>query len=568
MRLGKGVLVFALFIALCFLPLSSAVQLGVNYYHESMMSDQWKQAYIQVNLTQAGFDFDNIKTIASHVKLYMNPFVQGDLEWVQSLAQLAKQKGLDVVVTMNVDDRILSYNNWGTYANKVISDCSALSGKANGLLVGNEVSLHTNLSQTEIQSKLASLIASCQSNFSGQVSYEAFWYEKDYWKGYHGPIYFNVYENLNSFNTNVKEMNDSFGSNAFIGEWGVSLLDNGFLYNESWQKDQLQQRWNTIQQTNSPIAYIFTYKEPSSDGFGITRTDGTNRLLWAIFNQTGQNSSTQTSNSSLLSSLVASCNYNGTNLCSKVIDSVSGACRTISFSTTSGAINLLACVKSTGIELYRSSYPSNIKFSACLGSSCVNELTGFSVVSTSTASQNISNIVNLSIDRLSISCNVSGQSCYTKTDVTSGSCRTVVSGSSGGDIKILGCDKGSGWFELYLQQAPSGNYNFCLANGCITNSNGFARFQLGSAIVTQTTPVILNVSSLSVSVTPAGNMTGDYLEGGCRKVQFTSSAGWLEAKICPKTDKYEMYFLSGTSYASVCVGTYCVNAGNGFASFN
>lgn len=562
----RGVLVFALLTALCLLPLSSAARLGVNYYHESMMSDQWKLPYVQVSLTQAGADFDNIKAISSNIKFYMNPFVQGNLEWVQSLSQLAKQKGMNIAVTMNVDDRMLSYSNWDAYTNSVISDCSALSGKVDTILVGNEISLHSSLSQNEIQTRLVSLISNCKNKFNGQVSYEAFWYEKDYWKSYSGQIYFNVYENIDNFNYNVKEMNTLFGSRALIGEWGSSLIDSqGILHDDWWQKDQVQQRWNTIQQTSSPVAYIFTYQEPSWNGFGIVRPDGIKRPLWDIFKQTAPVSSAPTTDSSLLSSLAASCNYNGNTPCSKTSDVVSGSCRTISFSTSSGAINMLACVKSTGIELYRNSYPANIKFSACLGSSCVTEITGFTLVSSASTVPSTS----FSIDKLAVSCSVNGQSCSAKTDITSGSCRTIVSGSSGGDIKIQGCDKGNGWIELYLQQAPSGKYKLCLANGCITEVTGFVRFQPSStSTVTQPAPKIIDVSSLSVSVNPSGPKVGDYIEGtGCRKVQFNSAQGWLEARICPKTNNYEMYFLSGTSHASICVAANCVNAGSGFVSF-
>ncbi len=565
MHLRRGVLVFALLAVLCLVPLGSAVQVGVNYYHESMMSDQSKQAYIVVNLTQAGLDFNNIKTITPYVKFYMNPFVQGNLGWVNSLATLAKQKSMNVAVAMNVDDRILSDTNWNSYVLNVLTACQNLSGKADTLLVGNEISLHTTLSQPVIQSRILSLINSCKTYFKGNVSYEAFWYEKDYWKNYTGIIYFNMYENIDSFKFNLQELNSSFARNGYIGEWGQNQYNGSTLMSQNWQYNEISQRWSAIQQTSSPVAYIFAYQEPSSDGFGIVASNGTNLPIWNIFDQTKSILPVAAPNSSLLNSLVASCIYGGNVPCSKINDSISGDCRSIYFSTSSGLINLLACNKSTGIEVYRNSYPVNINFSACLASSCINEITGFVLVNSTTS---VVSPVNLSIDKIPISCNVNGQVCSTKTDITSGSCRTVVSSSSGGDIKVLGCDKGNGWIELYLQQAPSGNYQFCFANGCVSNSNGFVRFQLNATqSVIQSTSPILNVSSLSVSVTPSGSKVGDYIEGSCRKVQFNSSEGWIEALICPKTDKYEMYFLSGTSYASICVGSSCVSSGSGFVSF-
>lgn len=568
MHLRKEVLVFALFVAMCLIPLSSATELGVNYYHESMMSDQWKQAYIPVSLTQAGLDFDNIKTISKYVKFYINPFVQGNLEWASSLISLANQKGLHSALSIIVEDRQLTYSNWGDYSSKVVSVCKSLNGKVEEIHVGSEISLHSSFSNSEIKDKVVSLISQCQQVFTGKVSYQAFWYEKDAWKGYNAPISFMMYENLDGFKTNLNEMNTLFGSKASIGEWGVSLLDGSIEHDDWWQRDQFKQRWDLIQKTSSQIAYIFAYREPSWNGFGIVRPDGIKRPLWDLFNQTtvSQPVST-TTNSPLLSSLSTSCKYNGNTECSKTSDSISGNCRSISFSTSSGAINILACAKSTGIEMYRNSYPTDVKFSACLGSSCVNEITGFTIVSTTT--QTTSTTQTLLISTLPISCNVNGQSCSTKTDTTSGSCRTILSSSSAGDIKVQGCDKGNGWVELYLQQAPSStNYKLCFANGCITNLVGFVKFQPSSSTQTTQTPKIINVSSLSVSVSPSGTKVGDYIEGtGCRKVQFSSSAGWLEARICPKTDKYEMYFLSGTQYASICVGSSCVSASKGFVSF-
>jgi len=74
--------------------------------------------------------------------------------------------------------------------------------------------------------------------------------------------------------------------------------------------------------------------------------------------------------------------------------------------------------------------------------------------------------------------------CTSKSDVTSGVCRTMLWSTVAGDIQVLGCEKGGGYIELYRQAAPSGmSFSACLANGCVTKDQGFVRF-----IPTTTTP--------------------------------------------------------------------------------
>ncbi|MBI2546147.1 hypothetical protein HYV81_03130 [Candidatus Woesearchaeota archaeon] len=191
------------------------------------------------------------------------------------------------------------------------------------------------------------------------------------------------------------------------------------------------------------------------------------------------------------------------------------------------------------------------------------------------------------IGSLSTSCTANSVSCLKKSDATSGTCRTVLFGTSKGDIKMLGCEKGSGYIELYQQAAPSSiTWKACLANGCISNSNGFARFQVTttSAPEPASTPVqepapapepsptpttsVSGVAGLPIVVKPSGTKTSDSNDGSCRTVSYSTSYGSITAKVCQKSsNRYEMYLLRAANPASICVGSYCVGPPSGFASF-
>lgn len=257
-----------------------ATQVGVNYYHETMITKEGYK-YIPRTTSQVSSDLDSIKTITSYVKLYMNPLVGVNQAWLNQVNSMAKGKGMYTVVVMNTEDRTLNSNNWASYTSAVLNNCQYFNGKANELVVGNEISLHSTFSKTEIRTKVESLIVNCKKTFNGPVSYEAFFYEKDAWVGYTGRLYFNTYENLNSFTTNVKELHTKFPT-ASIGEWGEDLLDGSIKKDETWQKQETLKRLNVIKSQNIPVAYIFTYKEPSTTGFGLVRMDGTKRPVWDV----------------------------------------------------------------------------------------------------------------------------------------------------------------------------------------------------------------------------------------------------------------------------------------------
>jgi len=260
--------------------------LGVNYYGESLMGTNGIN-YIPRNLSEVAFDLDHIHQISNNIKMYMNPFVDQNLPWIEQILQLAKQRGMYTVVNMMVDDRQLDNSNWNDYSNRVINTCAALAGKTDEVLVGNEIILRSSLNKTDIQSRVVTLINACKQVFPGPVSYEEFWWSHDAWQNYTGKIYLMQYEDLSVFETNTVIMDQMFGSNAIVGEWGEDLLDGSIERDENWQRDQIALRYNMLSKTQTPVAYIFTYEEQSWNAFGIVRPDGVERPVWAYLKSLG-----------------------------------------------------------------------------------------------------------------------------------------------------------------------------------------------------------------------------------------------------------------------------------------
>jgi hypothetical protein len=260
--------------------------LGVNYYGQSLMGTNGEK-YIPRNIEQVASDMDHIKQISNHVKIYVNPFVSQNLPWAQQILQVAEDRGMHTVVNMMVDDRQLSNSNWNDYSARVVSACAALNGKADEILVGNEIILRSPMSKTEIKDKVVVLINDCKKVYSGEVSYEEFWWVYDVWIGYPGKIYLMQYEDLPIFQKHVNIMEEKFGSNARVGEWGEDLLDGSAEKDENWQKEQVELRYNMLAQTQAEVAYIFAYSEPSWNAFGITRPNGGERPVWQYLKSLG-----------------------------------------------------------------------------------------------------------------------------------------------------------------------------------------------------------------------------------------------------------------------------------------
>jgi len=555
-----------------------AAQLGVNYYHESLMGTSGNH-YIPRSLSEVGQDFDEMRSITSNVKFYMNPLVDQNLPWILQINELARNKGIHTVVNMMVDDRQLTNDNWAQYSSKVVAACQQLNGKTGTVIVGNEITLHSPLSRTDIKNRVVALMDQCDQVFDGQVSYEEFWYAKDVWYGYTArPLYWMHYENLGDFQANVQEMDARWGSNAIIGEWGEDIIDSGVERDDWWQKEQIQQRWNIIQQSQVPIAYIFAWKEPSWNSFGIVRPDGIHRPLWAVLGGSVAAPSSSPSSSpassppsspgdNLLLSLSPSCTIQG-NACTKTSDITDSSCRYVTYTSGHGDVRVTACNKPSGIEIYRNAFPQGRDFSACFGSSCVDKNTGFALYGAPAASSGPSISNGWTISSLARSCTANNVACQVQSDTTSGVCRTIIFTTQNGPIQVKICDKGDGHAEIYRQASPDGVlFSACFANGCVTKDTGFSRFTPSDAAPSPPQNGA-GVAGLAVTMTHSGAKTLDTIESsGCRRVTFAPSTGTVDARICAKTDRYEMYLLSSPNAASLCVGSNCVGSSTGFASF-
>jgi hypothetical protein len=399
---------------------ASATQLGMNYYHETMLTKEgWH--YVPRTTNQVSSDMDSIKSITNYVKLYSNPMISNNQGWVDQVNTIAQNKGMYTVIVMNTEDRIIDYSNWYTYATNVINNCKFFNNKADEFVVGNELSLHSNIPSFELKTRVESLINSCKQYLSQPVSYEAFWYEKDSWNGYNGKLYFNMYENLGSYTTNIQEMRTKF-PNANIGEFGEDLYDGNTLKDENWQKQEVQKRWDIVKNNNVPVAYVFSYKEPSFTGFGLVRSDESKRPSWNVFGTATITPPPTTTPPSGITLPVGTCN---------------------------GNTEYKICDK--GSNTYEIYFLSGSK-TWCYQNYCVSPSNGYvRFTATGTPPPVITP--------------------PTTNILPVGGCNTQ---SSSGTTVLL-CDKGSGWYEMYLQTFSGTNY--CYKTSCVGANTGFARFQ-------------------------------------------------------------------------------------------
>jgi PKD repeat protein len=260
--------------------------LGVNYYGESLMGRNGIN-YIPRTAQETASDLDHIKQISNHLKIYMNPFVPQNVVRIEQILQLAEARNMHTVVNMMVDDRQIDATNWNAYSASVVDVCKRLDGKTDEILVGNEIILRSTLTKFEIKDRVVKLINDCDQVFSGQVSYEEFWWAHDAWIGYTGRLYLMQYEGLALFQKHTQIMENAFGANAIVGEWGEDLQDENIERDENWQREQIELRYNILSQTSTPVAYIFTYKEQSWNAFGIVRPNGQERPVWNYLKSLG-----------------------------------------------------------------------------------------------------------------------------------------------------------------------------------------------------------------------------------------------------------------------------------------
>jgi hypothetical protein len=190
-------------------------------------------------------------------------------------------------------------------------------------------------------------------------------------------------------------------------------------------------------------------------------------------------------------------------------DSTKGSCRTVVFATDRGDIKMFGCDKDNGqVELYKQEAPNGLDFQACLSDGCIYRKNGFArftpyevtndksapepqeqttepveaepvekpVVSEPETQPVEEKPAATGLAALSLSCKIGSETCSPKSDSADGGCRTVVFGSSSGDIQTKACDKGSS-VEVYRQNFPAGSdFEACMGPGCVDELKGFASF--------------------------------------------------------------------------------------------
>ncbi|MFW5747119.1 MAG: hypothetical protein ACOCWQ_06245 [Nanoarchaeota archaeon] len=291
-------------------------------------------------------------------------------------------------------------------------------------------------------------------------------------------------------------------------------------------------------------------------------------------------------------------------------DDVSGDCRTVRMSADAKTMQIMACIKGESIEVYRQEYPVGSSFTACLGEGCVDEYGGFDSFpyvaedpvidpvqedveeapdteddtgadisdgnDTSEESQ-----VELrypgTIEEYRTSCTLSGGTCTVESDTTSGTCRTIRFASSLGPIQIMACRKSDTRVEIYLQEQPAdADFSACLESGCVRENQGFAKFDPQQVVCEQlqdTNPdeqveeqePVYTLSSLPVVCQGAGSAVEDFSDGSCRTIRYEKEGESATAKICQKSEGYEMYLLDPGM--DICVGGFCVGSATGFQRF-
>jgi hypothetical protein len=193
-----------------------------------------------------------------------------------------------------------------------------------------------------------------------------------------------------------------------------------------------------------------------------------------------------------IASLPFACTYFTGIAGTKKSDTTSGVCRTIVCATSAGDIKMQGCEKSGGyIELYRQAAPTGLAFKTCLANGCISKDYGFArfqlagtsplpsstpvVTPPTTPTAPVEATVS-KMTGLTTSANYEGNAVEKKSDSTdAGQCRTVVFGTPAGDIKIMGCDKGEGYIEVYRQAYPTGKFKACMSTGCVDEYGGYAR---------------------------------------------------------------------------------------------
>jgi plastocyanin len=336
----------------------------------------------------------------------------------------------------------------------------------------------------------------------------------------------------------------------------------------------------------------------------------------------------------ILASLAFSASYNSVrdipaNCTGNIItDSFSGTCRTIYCEGNTGSLQVLACDKpDSGTKQYFEMYKKTSSGSTpkiCIGPTCMqNEgyvkspnypITFDSSPTNTTPPSNTTSPPANNTTNNSTSNNSSSNTCASHVnnlpltctstitqDTKSGSCRTIVCGTSSNSIKVLACNKPDGspeYFEMYKQSSSGSPPKVCLANTCI-QSEGYKKSSNYPICFADTSPPVNNTTppaNTTNSTSPPTNNTNstnnnttntcanklselqttcksgaktDTLSGTCRTVQCTASSGSVTAQACEKTDSNGKYFeiyrqSSSGSAPEVCFGNTCLKSGWGY----
>lgn len=247
-----------LFVLLVFLILPGvlAVDIGVNYYHETMMNQgTGSHRYIDRTVLQVHEDMRDIADHTRFIKVYANPLLASNVAWTEKVIDIAHLYGLHVALVMNVEDRKVTPDVFAQYVSSAIEVCKQTD--ADVFVYGNELSLHEEgLFEPWIFKAFEHIQRECSHP---EMVYEAFW-----WKNYHQrvPSWYNMYEGIYSFTQNVEKLPEA----AIVGEFGYQTYQS-----EEQQASEIQKRLTVLGQNGVERAYIFAYREPSYTGFGIVK---------------------------------------------------------------------------------------------------------------------------------------------------------------------------------------------------------------------------------------------------------------------------------------------------------
>lgn len=199
---------------------------------------------------------------------------------------------------------------------------------------------------------------------------------------------------------------------------------------------------------------------------------------------------------SSLSDFIIDCDVPPTMVCDLVSDSISGACRTVKFSSQNADMQAKLCDKGNGVyELYKQTFPQSTPAQVCFENQCVSQNVGFRRFT-------LSDVIPITVNTpgeqdgdagqpeppqpsqtqwsdLPSSCQAQGSPCTLKSDNLAGTCRDVVYSTNSGDVVLKACKKSDTLVEVYRNKAPQGlDFEACLGGACVDEVKGFATLNI------------------------------------------------------------------------------------------